>query len=718
MNTKQLKSFSGRAILMSIMFACGFLISITNVMSAKLQPLQKHRDSTKIIVDLIGKNHYRKKPLNNDLSATIFKRFLENMDPNRNIFHAKDVRSFEQYRWKLDDYLKKADLSPAYEMYNLFRKRVDERAAYALSLLNQPFKFNVDESYQFDRSEAPWAKNKANLDKLWYKRVKNDYLSLKLSGKKSDKEIRKTLRKRYERLARRNQQSKSEDVYQLFINAYTLSIEPHTSYFSPRTSEDFKIHMSLSLEGIGAALGIDNEHTVIRRIIPGGPADLSGKLYKTDKIVAVGQGKSGKLIDVVGWRLDDVVRKIRGPKGTVLRLQILPKGLIGSPIKTITLVRNKIKLQDQAAKQTIIKIGKGKRQRKIGVITIPTFYLDFDAQFRGDSDYRSTTRDVLAIIKNLKRKKVDGILIDLRSNGGGSLREATTLTGLFIRTGPVVQIRNYMGAIEMQRDNDPVEAYTGPLAVLVDRGSASASEIFAGAIQDYKRGIIIGESTFGKGTVQTLIDLNRYRYRNLRQRSVDKSSLKVLLGKNKNANKLGQLKLTIAQFFRVNGESTQHRGIVPDVKLPSMFGVDDQGESSFKNALPWDKISPTRYYKNRMALSSLKSIRSQHVKRLKSDVGFKYFNMLANIFKNTKDQKSVSLLESKRKKERESRESKRLLSENKMRASLGMKAIKKNHKRDDDEEEVTAKILLNEAVIILADFINVDKQAQAIVKAQ
>lgn len=682
-----------------------------------LKPLNKHRSSTDLIVELVTKSHYRKKPLNNDLSSAIFDRYLENLDPNKTFFTAKDIEQFERYRWKLDDYLKKSDITPAFKIYNLFRQRVSERAEYAISLLQKPFDFSVNETFQFDRSEAPWVANQAALDRLWYKRVKNDFLTLKLSGKK-DSEVKLTLRKRYNRLARRNQQSKPDDVYQLFMNAYTLSIEPHTSYFSPDTSENFKIHMSLSLEGIGAALGVENDYTVIRRIIPGGPADLSGKLYKTDKIIAVGQGRDGKLVDVVGWRLDDVVRKIRGPKGTVVRLQILPKGSLEAQPKTILLVRNKIKLQEQAAKYSVTTIGQGNNRKKLGIITIPTFYLDFDAQFRGDPDYRSTTRDVLAILKELKKQKVDGILIDLRGNGGGSLREATTLTGLFIRSGPVVQIRNYMGAIELQRDQNPLVAYSGPLAVLVDRGSASASEIFAGAIQDYHRGIIIGEPTFGKGTVQTLIDLNRYR--TLKESSSSSSRIsRMLSGEKQVKDEMGQLKLTVAQFFRINGESTQHRGVVPDVQMPSVFGIDDQGESSFKNALPYDKISPTAMYNSRYSSSYLAALRNRHAKRIKNEAGFRYFNQLSEIYRQSKEKKFVTLLESKRKLERDKLEQKRLQSENNIRRALGMKLLKKEqeHGEDDDDEDATAKILLNEATMILTDYINLQSRQPSIVKS-
>ena len=664
-----------------------------------------------MIIRFINEGHYRSKQLDDKLSSSILDRYIESLDPTRAIFHAQDIKQLDHYRYTLDDALRAVDLQPAFDIYNLFRRRLNDRVQFALTVVHSPFNFTVDEDYQFDRSDAAWAPDKTALDVLWRKRVKNDYLSLKLAGKK-EAEIVEVLRKRFERLERSNAQSSAEDVYQAFINAYTLSIEPHTGYLSPQSSEDFKIQMSLSLEGIGAALGLDNEYTVIRRVIPGGPAEMSGKLQKEDRIIGVGQGRTGKITDVVGWRLDDVVREIRGAKGTIVRVQILPKGVgIEGPSKTVELIRNQIKLQDQAAKKRIIEVGKEPHKRRIGVVTVPTFYHDFDAQSSGDLDYRSTTRDVALILQSLKKSRVDGIVVDLRGNGGGSLKEATTLTGLFIRSGPIVQVRDFRGQIDLSRDDDPNSAYDGPMAVLVDKGSASASEIFAGAIQDYKRGLIIGQTTFGKGTVQQLIDLNRYRpLLSFGRANEDEGS--------RSPPKMGQLKLTFAQFFRVNGESTQHRGVVPDITMPAMYSHDDQGESSLKNALPWARIAPAPFLAGDISSSALSQARMKHEERIAKDLGFKYFRQLSEYYRKIKDQKVVSLMEDKRKKERDLRESERTTSENQLRQLLGLKALTRKEvvNQDEEEEDASFKILLTEAAYVLSDYIEV-AHAPAIVKS-
>ncbi len=690
-----------------IISASSFALTQSNVVKP-LHPEPQHSKSTCVILNLIDRAHYRRKPLDNKLSAIIFKRFLDNLDPNHSVFLASDIKSFGHYRYKLDDALLNSNLMPAFEIYNRYRQRINERAIFALGTLKKKFNFKRNERYQFDRSKAAWITSKKSLNRIWYKRVKNDYLNLKLAGKKH-KAILVTLRKRYERLQRRNQQAKPEDVYQQFMNAYTLSIEPHTSYFSPRMSEDFKIHMSQRLEGIGAALGVENEHTIIRKIIKGGPADQSAQLHKDDAIIGVAQGDN-KMEDVVGWRLDDVVRLIRGKKGTVVRLLVLPKGLLSAKPKIVVIVRNKIKLQDQAAKSSIITIGKGLKTRRIGVITLPTFYLDFEAEQSRTAEKHGTTQDVRVILAKLKEAKVDGVLIDLRGNGGGSLLEAIRLTGLFIRSGPVVQIRSSQGTVHINRDPDPKIVYSGPLAVLVDHGSASASEIFAGAIKDYKRGLIIGEPTFGKGTVQQIFKIEDYLFPS---RFGSRIYNRLAYGKrarqcenNVNIPKsFGQLKLTIAQFFRINGESTQHRGVVPDINMPSLFGYDDQGESSLKHAIPWARISPASYDIDRLSLSAVNKTRTAHNRRVSNSTAFKYFKRLSKLYRQIKKQKYISLLESKRTAERKKREANRLDNENKMRIALGMKPRTAKYKPKADEKNPSQIIILNEAALILSDYI-------------
>ena len=512
------------------------------------------------------------------------------------------------------------------------------------------------------------------------KRVKNDILALRLAGRDRE-QINETLSKRYERMARRVNQLGANDVYQYFVNAYTASVDPHSSYFSPRTSENFKIRMSLSLEGIGAALNNEDEFTVVRRIIAGGPAALSKQLHVNDRIVGVGQGTNKEIVDVVSWRLEDVVDLIRGPKGSVVRLRVLPSNTpVGSPTKTISLVRDKINLEEQAAQRSTVEIRSGNRTARIGVIDIPTFYLDSAGRARGVPNYRSTTRDVRRLIKELESDGIEGLVIDLRGNSGGSLFEANALTGLFIRSGPIVQIKDSGGRIEVAEDSDPGIAYTGPLAVLVDRGSASASEIFAGAIQDYRRGVILGEPTYGKGTVQNVLSLDR-------------------------KGKLGQLKVTIAQFFRVNGEGTQHRGVIPNIVFPTATYSDSQGERALDNALPWDKVNSARYLPWREAHPSYDSAKSRHQSRVAGD---ETFNILLEELESQQkagDRISLSLVESKRKTEWEKRNEDRDKRDELLRRAFGSDAS------EDEAVKDVPDVVLKEAAHVLADLIDSDQNS-------
>ena len=618
--------------------------------------------STVLITKFIDSFHYKETALGDAESKKIFEQYLKVLDPNRSFFTAEDIALFNRYETLLDDSLLKGDLGPAFAIFELFSQRRVERAEFALERLEQPFDFGLDEAYHFDRREAAWAKDVDELDELWRKRVKNDVLSLLLANKE-ESELKKTLRSRYERLKTRAYQYHAEDTYEFFINAYLTQVEPHTAYFSPRTSENFDINMSLSLEGIGAVLQTVDEHTVVRRIVPGGPADLSGLLHADDRIVGVAQGMEGELIDVIGWRLDDVVDLIRGPKDSVVRLAVLPKEKgVSSPSQTISIVRNKIKLEEQQAKKSIIELGDEDSPQRIGVITIPTFYMDFAAAQRGEKDYRSTTRDTQVLIKELLAEEVDGIVVDLRGNGGGSLSEAVSLTGLFIKSGPVVQVQENSGDLKIYRDEDDKTVYSGPLAVLVDRSSASASEIFAGAIQDYRRGVIVGEPTFGKGTVQSVIDLNRY---------VDIKET------------LGRLKLTIAQFFRVNGESTQHRGVVPDVVFPTAENSDEHGERSLDNALPWAQIKAASYNAHQNSKFILGDVIKHHQQRVKNDEGFRFLLAQADLRRANADKKVISLLMEERKKERDTLEKDNRDRLNQFRVSVGLEPVKMDEGEDD-----------------------------------
>ncbi len=672
------------------------LIAALPASSTPLEPLPQHTISTRLITQFINDYHYKPTELTNQQSKQILEKYLTTLDPNRSFFTQQDIDGFERYQTTLDDALKRGDMTPAFDIFQRYNQRRIERADYALSRLPLAFDFTIDESLTLDRSELNWAINGAALDEIWRKRIKNDVLNLMLANKEPD-DIQEVLRKRYQRIKTHVTQTQSEDAYEYFINAYLRSIEPHTGYFSPRNSENFKINMSLSLEGIGAVLRIADEMTTVQKIIPGGPADLSQKIHAKDRITGVAQGEEGVMEDVVGWRLDDVVDLIRGPKDSIVRLQLLPKesGLDG-PSKTITLKRNKIKLEEQQAKKSIIELP-GDDAKKIGVISIPTFYMDFEGYRRGDDDYRSTTRDTLALIEALQQQGIDGLIIDLRNNGGGSLPEAVTLTGLFIKEGPVVQIRDSKGKIKSDDDTDARIAYLGPLAVLVNRYSASASEIFAGAIQDYGRGVIVGEPTYGKGTVQTMVDLNRY----VRSKELG----------------LGQLKLTMAQFFRVNGDSTQHRGVIPDIQFPTAEQNAKQGERSYDNALPWATIKPAKFTPYRQAGFQLNDVIQQHQQRVTTNSGFEFLLAQAEQRHIMEEKKSVTLLKEQRKQERKQLEESHDQRINTFRIAQGLTPLQDDEKVDEEaeikENESTSDALkmveLQETALILNDLIDREK---------
>ena len=663
----------------------------------ELRPTEQQRQTALIITQVMEKFHYRKPRLDDALSGDIFERYLESLDPNRSFLSAEDIADFERYRLRLDDSLRVGRLDPAFEIFRLFRVRVEERVEYARELLAAGrFDFERDEAYSFDRSEAPWAADRAALDDVWRKRVKNDILSLRLAGKDED-DIRETLDKRYAGVARRVAQMESADVFQAFVNAFTLSVEPHTSYMSPRLSENFDIGMRLSLQGIGAVLRNSSDFTEVQSTVPGGPAERSGELKSGDRIVGVAQGDEGDMEDVVGWRLQDVVDLIRGPKDSVVRLNILPKNQgVSGRTRVVTLIRDEIKLEDKAAKSEIIEVN----GMRLGVIEIPAFYRDFGAQTAGVEDFRSTTRDVRVLLGELQAKRVDGIIVDLRRNGGGSLSEATELTGLFIDKGPVVQVRDASGRVEIERDPDPDLVYAGPLAVLVDRNSASASEIFAGAIQDYRRGLIIGEPTFGKGTVQTLVDLSRF----LRSRE-----------------DIGRLRLTMAQFFRIQGASTQHRGVVPDILFPTAKGAAEHGERGLENALPWDAIQPAVY--NGMGEVSVASLVTASERRIAANPGFQFLVAEEEDMLSLEGNKTVSLRESVRRAEWEEREQARLDRRNRLRTFRGLEPLASLDRADDeieaedesDDEEGIRRIMLEESANILADLIRSERPRTALV---
>ena len=517
--------------------------------TTQLRPKAIYGKEAKAVAAILDNNHYRKLKLNDSLSSVILDKYFMSLDNNKTYFLASDLANFEKYRFQIDNLTRTENVNPAYEIYAVFHTRFEDRMDYVIQkLIPQPFDYSIHEVYQTDRDKEPWSKNEAELDEVWRKIIKSQSLSLKLAGKPQP-EIEKILTERYVRLKKSLQQYNSEDVFSMYMNTITESYDPHTNYFSPKAADLFKQSMSLSLEGIGARLQTENEYTKVAEIIAGGPADKSELIHANDRIIGVAQGETGEMVDVIGWRIDEVVKLIKGPKGTKVRLQIFPSETgISEPSQMITIVREKIKLEDQQATKKIIQYQDNGKSMKLGVITLPTFYMDFDAYKNGDPYYTSTTRDVKRLINELKVEKVDGLVIDLRNNGGGSLAEAIDLTGLFIKDGPVVQVKTSGNKVEVGSDDDPTIAYSGPLVIMTNRFSASASEIFAGAIQDYHRGLIVGESTYGKGTVQTVIELNRF-----------------LPGQQ---DVVGQLKITFQKFYRVTGSSTQHKGVTPDILFP------------------------------------------------------------------------------------------------------------------------------------------------------
>lgn len=587
-----------------------------------LKPTASQGQAAILAARLLTKFQYEALPLDDAMSEKIFKAYFKALDGSKLFFTQQDIDKFAPDRTKLASAIWNGDMTIPFQIFNLYEKRAGERTAYALELLKKGFNLDTNGTYTFDRDKAPWAPDTAGLDKLWQERVENDWIRLKLAGD-DDAKIRKTLSHRYENYLDRVHQLDSEDVFQTFMNAYATSIDPHTNYFGPRASQNFDITMKLSLDGIGALLQEHDEYIVIRELIPGGPAMKSGKLEVGDKIVGVGQGECGAIVDVVGWRSDDVVAKIRGKRGTVVRLEILPaEGGPDAKPRVVTLVRAKINIADQAAKKKVIDVKEDGHTFKVGIIDLPSFYEDFDARRRGDPDYKSASRDVAKLLTELKQEKVSAVIVDLRDNGGGSLSEAVNLTGLFIGNGPVVQVRDNRSHVE-EDDSDEKMLWTGPMAVLVNRGSASASEIFTAAIQDYGRGLIIGEQTFGKGTVQNLTSLDQ-------------------LAMNTKPT-FGELKMTVAEFFRVNGDSTQLHGVTPDIKFPHSIGYKDYGESSYPNALPWSHIDPAKYTPVADQQPVIAPLTAEHQERAKTDPAWKLLLDELAAARKLHDQKTVSL---------------------------------------------------------------------------
>ncbi|HEY4212304.1 MAG TPA: carboxy terminal-processing peptidase [Steroidobacteraceae bacterium] len=654
-----------------------------------IAPTDAHRATARKIGRILEDAHYSRMPIDDKLSEQVFQRYLDFLDSQRSYFLASDIADFQQYRLKFDDMIRTGDVDPAFVIFARFQQRNRERIQYALNLLKTEPDWTANETFEFDRQKVAWPANANEMNELWRKRVKNDALSLMLTNKQWP-EVSDLLTKRYDRVLHRVDQITAEDVFENLMNAYARTFDPHSSYFSPHNSEEYRIQMSLNYEGIGASLELADDYVTIRNVIEGGPAAVSGTLNPNDRITGVAQGKDGGIQDVIGWRLDDVVQLIRGKAGTTVRLQVLPAGAApGSAEKMLPFVRNKVTLEAQAAHKEVKNIQRNGKMLKIGVITVPGFYQDIAAQSAGDQNFRSTTRDVLRLINELKTETIDGLVLDLRGDGGGYLPEATALTGLFIDHGPVVQLKDTNGRLEVLDDPEPSAAYDGPLAVLVDRFSASASEIFAGAIQDYHRGVILGQRTFGKGTVQSLMPLDR-----MSQKPTS-----------------GQLTVTIGKFYRVTGESTQHRGVEPDVQLPSAIDMKEVGESALEAALPWDRIAGVPFQASAAAGNTLpvSTLASAEDNRAQRDPDYRWLVSDIAAIDSIREQKTVSLNLKIRKEEREKEDKERLDRENSRRVAKNLPPVKTIDELDkadkSDKEDTPDQVVLNQAAEIMGDIV-------------
>jgi carboxyl-terminal processing protease len=648
--------------------------------SGELVASERHRRVMRLVSEVVEHQHYRQAALDDEMSSQIYERYLEALDGSRSYLLATDIAEFERLRHELDDAIARADAGPAFEIFTRYQQRNREVLRHAIALLDIEPDFTLDESFEFDRTDEGWPATEVELRELWRKRVKNDALSLLLAGK-TWPEASEVLRKRYERVAKRIEQITADDVFETFMNAYSHVYDPHSNYLSPRNSEEYNIAMSLSYEGIGASLQLVDDHVTIMNVLPGGSAAASTEIKVGDRITAVAQGESGPMVDVVGWRLDDVVQLIRGPLNTVVRLQILPGGASpGSPESQLSLTRAKITLESQAAQKEVHTLKRGDQDLRVGVISVPSFYQDFQARVAGDADYRSTTRDVRRLIDELRVEGIDSLVIDLRDNGGGHLSEATSLVGLFVERGPVVQLRETNGRIEVLDDPEPGVAWDGPLVVLVNRASASASEIFAGAIQDYQRGLVVGQQTYGKGSVQNLYPLDRYA-----------------LGPKAG---FGQLTVTIGKYYRVTGDSTQHRGVEPDISLPSLLNTDDIGESTRESALPWDRINAARFTPGPSEVPVVTLLSREHQERVANNPDFTALQADVEALDQLRSQREVSLNLVKRRAERDAIDTERLARENARRQARGLALLPDVGALDSAE---APDAVLDEAVEIAAD---------------
>ena len=634
-----------------------------------------HGETAVNLLEELQTKHYSEINIDDNFSSAAFDSYLDTLDGSHLYFLKSDVDELSVYRYTLDDSLKAGSVEPGFEIYNRYYKRVLERLIYAINRIetNIPeMDFTLDESIGIDREDAPYANTVEELDEIWRLRLKNSVLSLRLTDD-TNEEIEEKLSKRYRNQLSQILKTNERDIFQTYLSTVAKAVDPHTAYFSPRDSENFNMGLSLSLQGIGAQLTSEDEYTKVVELIKGGPAERGAELKAGDRIIAIGQGIEGDLQDVVGMRLDDVVSQIRGEKGTVVRLNVIPADAVTESSATeVSITRDTVKLEDQSAKKEVIELSYSGQDYKIGVIDLPTFYFDFEAASRGEEDFKSSTRDVRNLLEELKEEEVDAVVVDLRNNGGGSLSEANQLVGLFIETGATVQIR-YSGIrngfTRPFGDNDPEVAYDGPLAVLVNRTSASASEIFAGAIQDYQRGVVLGGQTFGKGTVQEIIPMD-----------------------------YGQVKLTRSKFYRISGASTQHRGVIPDITFPDFYDAyEDIGESSLDGALPWDTVRPVEYRTYHSIQTILPELQNLHDERAKTSPDFIYLLGQIERTRTLREKETLSLNELVVKQEREDSRREEFDAENMRRALKGLPL--EEWKEDEIAEEDSTELVDEESIL-------------------
>lgn len=682
-----------------------------------LAPTEAQSATLKELVEVIEERHYASRRYDDSLSAQHFAAYIDALDPQRMFFDAADISEFAKWRLELDNAGRSGNLDPAFTMFDRYHQRLKERLENILASLPDTlasFDYSVEEFLVIDHSLMPWADDTSELDDRWRKRLKNQALSLKMADK-APEEIPITLERRYQNQLNRLDQYNAQDVFQIYANTLAEQYDPHTNYFSPRRAENFDINMSLSFEGIGAILQIDDEYAKVARLVPAGPADKQGQLRPSDLIIGVGQGDEGPIEDVVGWRLDEIVDLIRGPQNTTVRLEVIPGKGKTDERRVVPIQRNEVKLEEQAAQKDIIEFeDESEVKHRIGVIDIPAFYIDFEAYRRGDKNYRSTTRDVKRLIDELVAAGVEGLVIDLRDNGGGSLQEANQLTGLFIEYGPTVQIRSAESRVWRDGKRRRSNYYEGPLAVMINRLSASASEIFAGAIQDYGRGIVVGEQSFGKGTVQSLVPLQE-----------------------------GQLKITESKFYRISGGSTQHKGVLPDIDYPSVFDPAQIGESALDNALSWDQISPARFNRYQDYNTILPGLMARHQQRAANDPDYRYLEDQVEMAREARKVSALPLQESGRLAMRDEQEAKALAIENRRRSAKGLATLESLASANDDaedamtpseqttttsepssespedtREEATADVLLLETGRILVDSVAMRPDTSIAIRAQ